>query len=222
MLSKPRLPALLQLAQLLGAVATTYTWPSETDFLESLLYEQMGHGTSTLALTVAPCGNFPLGEGRSAPAEWIRTAYHDMATADVTSGIGGLDASIGFELDRAENPGRSAFADTLATMRQQLMSRSSMADLIALGTIFSTGACTKGKTLIPFRPGRIDATEAGPMGVPEPQQEINSHVSAFERQGFSKKEMIGLVACGHTLGGVHAADFPQIVPVPAGKVRCEL
>ena len=29
-------------------------------------------------------------------------AYHDMATHDVDSGMGGLDASIRFELDRPE------------------------------------------------------------------------------------------------------------------------
>ena len=35
-------------------------------------------------------------------ANWVRTAYHDMATHNVDTGEGGLDASIYFELDRAE------------------------------------------------------------------------------------------------------------------------
>lgn len=30
--------------------------------------------------------------------------------------------------------------------------------------------------------------------------------------GFSATEMIGLVACGHTLGGVHTPEFPLLVP----------
>lgn len=33
----------------------------------------------------------------------------------------------------------------------------------------------------------------------------------FRRQGFSQTEMITLVACGHTIGGVRNTDFPHIV-----------
>lgn len=40
--------------------------------------------------------------GASIGAEWLRLAYHDVATHDVDSGTGGLDASIAFELDRVE------------------------------------------------------------------------------------------------------------------------
>lgn len=218
MIYKPRsFFALLQLGQVIGArAAQPYIWPSDIDFLETLLYEQVGHEAFTPAAVVAPCGNVNLGKGRSVPAEWIRTAYHDMATADVVAGTGGMDASIGFELDRAENPGRSAFTETLLNMVQHLTSKSSMADLIAMGAIVSVGACSRGKVLIPFRAGRVDATKAGPLGVPEPQQGIDSHLAAFKRQGFNKAEMIGLVACGHTMGGVHAEDFPQVVQVPGG------
>jgi hypothetical protein len=39
--------------------------------------------------------------------------------------------------------------------------------------------------------------EAGPLGVPEPFQDL--------------AEMIALVACGHTIGSVHGADFPNLV-----------
>ena len=84
-----------------------------------------------------------------------------------------------------------------------------MSDLIALGTVYAVRACTG--PIIPFRAGRIDATEAGPKGVPEPQQDLASHTASFAKQGFNVSEMIGLVACGHTLGGVHEEDFPTIV-----------
>ncbi|KAJ7752376.1 hypothetical protein B0H16DRAFT_1459966 [Mycena metata] len=57
----------------------------------------------------------------------------------------------------------------------------------------------------------LDATEAGPATVPEPQQDLASHVASFKAQGFNEAEMIGLVACGHSLGGVRQADFPLIV-----------
>ena len=204
-----------QLASILGTATATYTWPSETDFMETLLYEQIGRDAFSPAAVVAPCGIVDLGKGRSVAAEWIRTAYHDMATADVVAGTGGIDASIGFELDRAENPGRPQFSETMLNMQQHLTARSSLADLVAMGAVLSAGSCSAGKVVIPFRGGRIDATKAGPSGVPEPQQDIDSHVSAFERQGFNKTEMIGLVACGHTLGGVHGVDFPTIVDVPA-------
>ncbi|KAE9397992.1 hypothetical protein BT96DRAFT_1020437 [Gymnopus androsaceus JB14] len=50
-----------------------------------------------------------------------------------------------------------------------------------------------------------------PPTVPEPQQPLESHIEAFRRQGFNQTEMIALVACGHTLGGVRQEDFPLIV-----------
>jgi Peroxidase len=31
--------------------------------------------------------------------------------------------------------------------------------------------------------------------------------------GFNTTDMIAMVACGHTIGGVHAVNFPEIVPV---------
>jgi hypothetical protein len=81
--------------------------------------------------------------------------------------------------------------------------------MIALGTIYSVKIC-RGPS-IPFRAGRTDASSAGPSGVPEPQQDIGSHIASFQNMGLIKEEMIGLVACGHTLGGVHEVDFPQTV-----------
>ena len=69
-----------------------------------------------------------------------------------------------------------------------------------------------GGPTIPLRMGRIDALVAGPAGVPQPQQDLASHTASFRRQGFNPTEMIGLVACGHTFGGVRTPDFPDIVP----------
>ncbi|KAF8211734.1 heme peroxidase [Mycena galopus ATCC 62051] len=93
-----------------------------------------------------------------------------------------------------------------------------MADIIAMGVLNAVIGC--GGPVIPYRGGRIlvDATEAGPATVPEPQQDLASHIASFQRQGFNETEMIGLVACGHSLGGVRQADFPLIVTeeVPTG------
>lgn len=60
---------------------------------------------------MTPCSFGGNNAGRQFAAEWIRTAFHDVATTDVAAGTGGLDGSIWFELDRAENGG-SAFNST--------------------------------------------------------------------------------------------------------------
>ncbi|PPR02845.1 hypothetical protein CVT24_002323 [Panaeolus cyanescens] len=73
-----------------------------------------------------------------------------------------------------------------------------------------------GGPIIPLRGGRIDATGPGRAGVPEPHQDLQTHIENFRLQGFNPTEMIELVACGHTLGGVESADFPTIVDQPPG------
>lgn len=65
---------------------------------------------------------------------------------------------------------------------------------------------------IDFRGGRVDASQADSPGVPEPQQSLEAHIAAFARQGFTQTEMISLVSCGHTFGGVQNTAFPTIVP----------
>jgi catalase (peroxidase I) len=90
-------------------------------------------------------------------------------------------------------------------------------DIIGIGTVLAVAEC--GGPSIPFRMGRVDAVVAGPPGVPEPQQDLATHTEIFRQQGFTPPEMIGLVACGHTLGGVRSPDFPGIVPVPADGSR---
>ena len=118
-----------------------------------------------------------------------------MATHDAKAGTGGLDAPIIFETERPENLG-SAFNNTFAFFLNFYSIRASMADLIALGLYTSLRACDG--PAVPIRVGRVDATEAGPEGVPEPQDSIESIVSQFELMGFNKAEMIQMVACGHS------------------------
>ncbi|KAJ6451735.1 heme peroxidase [Mycena sanguinolenta] len=147
-------------------------------------------------------------DGTTIAAQWLRIAFHDFATYDINTGKGGLDASIIFELDRPQNIGlgqRRSLVDFLGAPTEYV----GMADIIAMGAVMSVFGC--GGPAIPFRAGRIDATEAGPETVPEPQQDLDSHIAAFKRLGFNETEMIGLNACGHTLGGVRQADFPLIV-----------
>ncbi|RYP59435.1 hypothetical protein DL769_008523 [Monosporascus sp. CRB-8-3] len=191
------------------------TWPSPIDELEEIMYQVRGYRARLFGGTVMPCSNEASGPGRIAAAEWVRTAFHDMAatTLDARTNVrtGGLDASIQYELSNLENAG-PAFLTTLRFMQDFYTSRSSMADLIALGTHFAVRSC--GGPAIPVKAGRVDAKVAGPLGnIPMPQNTAFTFENQFARMGFSKAEMIQAVACGHTLGSVHAAEFPQIVPV---------
>ncbi|KAJ7762908.1 hypothetical protein B0H16DRAFT_1455354 [Mycena metata] len=171
-----------------------------------------------------PCDTFNFGpnggdtnvSGRSNVADWIRTvgtalSYHDMATHNAAAGTGGMDASIRFpeELARDENVG-TGFNNTLNILFPLVTRYVSIADALTLGTMIAIESC--GGPQISFRGGRIDATAPNAPGVPEPQQDLSAHIGAFARQGFSQTEMIGLIACGHTFGGVQHVPFPQIVP----------
>jgi hypothetical protein len=195
-----------------------YTWPDlNTDYLEALIFQQRGFNALNFAGVIQDCQFSP-----SDAAKWIRTAFHDMATADVKAGTGGIDASIGFELDRGENLGKG-LTDTINDFAPNIEVGVSMADMIALGASYAFMICSgtndRKPGIMPFRSGRVDATRAGPPGVPEPQQNITTHKQMFARQGFNTTEMIGLVACGHSIGGIHQHEFPQISKPPADVSR---
>ncbi|KAF5315127.1 hypothetical protein D9619_007522 [Psilocybe cf. subviscida] len=192
-------------------VEAKYQWPSvQYEFLEGLLFE----GTDMLGTPVAQLSEGCKKRDPDAPsstvaAEWVRFAYHDMATFNATDGTGGLDASLLYELFRPENVG-SGMISTLfdfAVSSSVLLSR---ADLIAMAVTWAVATC--GGPVLPFRAGRKDASKAGRPGVPEPQQPLSEHTESFRLQGFTPNEMIALVACGHTLGAVRNLDFPTIVP----------
>lgn len=68
-----------------------------------------------------------------------------------------------------------------------------------------------GDLYVPLRLGRIDATDAGIEGVPQAETDLNTSTQRFATAGFTDTEMITLVACGHTVGGVHSVDHPEIV-----------
>ncbi|KAL0563179.1 hypothetical protein V5O48_018897 [Marasmius crinis-equi] len=154
-----------------------------------------------------------LRDSSTVAAQWIRAAYHDMSTHNVEDGTGGLDGSIRFELtDRPQNVGVGMFF-TIAELSNFETPYVSFADLLSMAAIAGYGSCGGPSVAsIPFRAGRIDAPAAGPATVPEPQQDLESHIASFKRQGFTQSEMITLVACGHTVGGVRKIDFETITP----------
>lgn len=192
--------------------AAVPTWPAPSDELEDMMFLNTGYRARGFAVAVTPCSFSAQGNGRIATAEWIRTAFHDMATGNVFTGVGGLDASLMYELG-GDNIG-PAFQTTLETFQPFLTARSSMADIIALGMYTAVRSC--GGPVVPIKTGRIDATDAGASGVPLPQNSLFTLQNQFARTGFNATEMIAVTACGHTLGGVHAEDFPDIVPSGTG------
>ncbi|KAH6887528.1 heme peroxidase [Thelonectria olida] len=188
--------------------ASKYVWPSEYDEIEEILSLQGGYLSRRFADGVVPCSEGGNVKGRQNAAEWIRTAFHDMITHDSRKKTGGLDGSIWFGLERTENGGRAS-NNTFNFFNFLYSTKASAADLLAMSVIVSHSSCG-GTTKIPFRYGRIDADEAGVAGVPEAHTPLKTMLSRFATAGLSHEDMITLVACGHTLGGVHSVNFPEI------------
>ncbi|KAF7358180.1 Peroxidase [Mycena venus] len=191
--------------------AAVFNWPDpRLDTLDDQLYRPFFSAASRLALNCTARGGLT-DTNATVAAQWLRLAYHDVATHNSTTGTGGLDASIAYEFNHLQNVGVGMLESLLdfATAPNEYVS---MADVIAQGVIHAVIDC--GGPIIPYRGGRVDATEAGPETVPEPQQDLASHIASFQAQGFNQTEMITLVACGHSLGessGVRKVDFPLIV-----------
>lgn len=185
------------------------TWPATIDELEDVMFLNTGYKSRGFSSHVTPCSYSEFGAGRQTAAEWLRIGFHDMSTTNIFfAPYGGIDASMVFEFTNGENLG-AGFKTSLGTYGALYNSRLSMADMIALGVYSSVRAC--GGPIIPMRGGRIDATQAGPIGVPQPQNPIGTFINQFARMGFNTTEMIQMTVCGHTLGGVHGDDFPTIV-----------
>lgn len=81
------------------------------------MFLNTGYNARAFSAGVTPCWFSKQGPSRIAAAEWLRTAFHDAATGNVFTGIGGVDASIVFELrgNGGENIG-TAFNSTLETL----------------------------------------------------------------------------------------------------------
>ncbi|KAM7198104.1 putative fungistatic metabolite [Naviculisporaceae sp. PSN 640] len=195
------------------------TWPAPTDEMEEILYQQQGFKGRLFNDQITPCNNQAAGPGRVTAAEWLRIGFHDMATHNRFTGAGGLDASIQFELGNSENTG-PGHNTTLKWFANFLSSRSSMADLIAAGVYASVRGC--GGPVVPVRAGRVDAQQAGSLGVPQPENTRQTFQRQFDTMGFNTAEMIQVTACGHTMGGVHREEFPGLIPAGMPGDQIEL
>jgi Peroxidase len=152
----------------LATVAAVSTWPDATDELEDITFLLTGHSSRGFSSAVTPCSFSSAGLGRQSAAEWLWTTFHDMATGNVFLHTGGLDASLMFELNSGENIG-VAFNTFMSGL---FNSRVSVADLIALGVYMAVRSCSG--PAVQIRAGRIDATAAGPLGVPLAQNSIGT------------------------------------------------
>ncbi|CAK5272903.1 unnamed protein product [Mycena citricolor] len=202
-----------------AAAAAGYQWPSpQYDALEDFLYEGGRPDGSSLGALVSPC-RLRGATNTTVAAEWVRLVYHDAATHQIADGSGGLDGSIFFETDRTENNG-AGMNNTLNDFSVYPSKYVSRADVIVLGTVMAVATC--GGPAIPIQGGRIDANVAGPYGVPNITDSLDSLKGTFAHQGFNVSEMIQLVACGHTLGGVRYPDFPNVVPGSGSQTVVQL
>ena len=61
------------------------------------------------------------------------------------------------------------------------------------GLFMSLQSCDLESPPLKLRAGRIDATEAGPLGVPEPTTDLPTTLARFAKAGFSQSDAIGLV-----------------------------
>lgn len=95
--------------------------------MEHILVDNSGTNADGFINAVTPCSNYFQDrteiEGEQSSAQWVRLVFHDFVTADVAAGTGyevvpkcptfsgilicnrGLDGSIAYEADRAENVG---------------------------------------------------------------------------------------------------------------------
>jgi hypothetical protein len=126
-------PALLAL--LSTALGALYHPNPQTYLLEHILVDNWGAYASNFSAAIRPCTNYvtevgpdAVNSGRTTAAQWMRVAFHDFVTANVSAGTGGIDASIGFETLREENKG-SAMNDSFTFWRpfvnEQVSSRCS-------------------------------------------------------------------------------------------------
>ncbi|KAJ7678175.1 heme peroxidase [Mycena polygramma] len=204
---------------LFGSLATVnaYVWPSpQLEALDSvrfglISFSQPGQD-NFLSDFADTCSGFLFANisdidaitRRTNAADWLRTAYHDMATHNIDDGTGGLDdVSIRF------------LAETNRTEVCSVHSPFPIMRHVMLHQTESWHRVQQYRSRVPqiaYRGGRVDALAPNSPGVPRPEQSLDEHIDSFKKQGFTKEEMISLVACGHTFGGVQHETFPDIAP----------
>lgn len=139
----------------------------------------------------------------------LRLVFHDAATYDASAGDGGADASVRYELDRAENFGLKRGWRVIETAQKALAGtpaegRVSAADLIALAGARAVRITGGPDIDVPI--GRQDATAAGPTDrLPAETMDAARQRAAFAAKTLSTQEMVALLGA-HTLGSKGFGD----------------
>jgi catalase (peroxidase I) len=146
---------------------------------------------------------------------FIRAIFHDAATFDQTTGLGGADGSLQFELGRRENLGLEDIVEFSKTLAQQ--HGASVADVLAYGSVLAVKACAG--PVIPFLHGRIDARAPNaenmlPGASISAQENRAIHVN---RMGFTVDEMVALIGGGHSAAELELENNPGNPDVRPGK-----
>ncbi|KAJ3195224.1 hypothetical protein HK101_000818, partial [Irineochytrium annulatum] len=177
-------------------------WPSPVwDEMEEIVYQMDGYRSLGFAqrLNLVPCN--------AQNAVNLRIGFHDMTGHDAANKLWGIDSSLRWELDVEANSG--TFGPVFESLTDFVNARVSHSDLLAAGLGVAVAACS-GPSL-PLRIGRVDATGPSPNMVPNTFDSFEDIQRNFSHFGFSPSEMISVIACGHTLGGVESDENPDIV-----------
>lgn len=145
-----------------------------------------------------------LTKGRAAGV--LRLVFHDAGTFEVNDNSGGMNGSIRFELERAENIGLKGPLKIVEKAKTEMdaIQPVSWADMIAVAGAEAVSIC--GGPTIPIVLGRLDSTESDPEGkLPEETQNASALKQGFQRKGLSAQDLVALSGA-HTLGSKGFGD----------------
>ncbi|XP_062097178.1 putative L-ascorbate peroxidase 6 [Humulus lupulus] len=137
---------------------------------------------------------------KSRAAGVLRLVFHDAGTFEVNDNSGGMNGSIIYELERAENAGLKGPLKTLEKAKSGVEATQpvSWADLIAVAGAEAVSLC--GGPTIPVALGRLDSKGADPDGkLPLETLGASALKESFLRKGLSTQELVALTGA-HTLG----------------------
>ncbi|EPS62370.1 hypothetical protein M569_12421, partial [Genlisea aurea] len=134
----------------------------------------------------------------------LRLVFHDAGTFEESDQTGGMNGSIIYELDRAENAGLKKSLKAWVKSKVDSICPVSWADLIAVAGAEAVSIC--GGPNISLRLGRIDTVSPDPEGkLPDESLDAAAMKRSFRRKGFSVQELVALSGA-HTLGSKGFGD----------------
>ncbi|KAF5836227.1 heme peroxidase [Dunaliella salina] len=146
-----------------------------------------------------------------------RAVFHDFGTYNKNDDTGGLNGSLRYELNSEKNLGNelrqiiNIYEEILAEEVDALGTMDNgdprgMADLIVLGGVLALYGC--GHPGLMFSPGREDASVPDADILPAADESPEVMFGKFDRMGFSRAEVVTLMAAGHTVAnGLEGAAF---------------